>query len=200
MADRASDDARQGSSGDGAPADSASLGADASAAGPPTADPAASGALAMAASAAAPGASTSTATVTAQTVTRLANDLVQNVKAKTSRFQLALEPAGLGRVDISVRIGPDGALSATLNFNSPQAADALKAHAGELRDALQQAGFSLGGSDLSFTAGGSNQQSGQGQGRTFTGSSVAAAPEIPAQPAPAIQTASAPADGLDIRI
>ncbi|HEY5412239.1 MAG TPA: flagellar hook-length control protein FliK [Caulobacteraceae bacterium] len=155
------------------------------------------------AAAAAPGASASIATVSAQTVTRLAADIVQNVKAKTSHFQLALDPAGLGRVDINVRIGADGALSATLNFNSPQAADALKANAGELRDALQQAGFNLSGSDLSFTAGGSHQQSGQGQGQShsFTGAAFASAtPELQAPPASAIQAASAPADGLDIRI
>ncbi len=102
-----------------------------------------------------------------------------------------------------MRIGADGALSASLNFNSPQAADALRAHAGELRDALQQAGFNLSGSDLSFTAGGSGQQPGQGQGQpSQTPTYAAAGPvsEPQTQPTPAVQATSSPADGLDIRI
>ena len=143
------------------------------------------------------------AVVDAQTVPRLAAEIIQNVKAKASRFELALNPAGLGRVDISIRIGADGALSASLNFNSPQAADALKAHASELRDALQQAGFNLSGSDLSFTAGGQGQQPDKGQGQpsaTPTYAAAAASNEPQNQSAPAIQATSSPADGLDIRI
>ena len=143
------------------------------------------------------------ALVNAQTVPRLAADIVQNVKAKSSRFELTLDPAGLGRVDISVRIGADGALSASLNFNSPQAAEALKAHAGELRDALQQAGFDLSGSDLSFTAGGSGQQPDKGQGQPSPSPAYAtatASSEPQVQPTPAVQATSSPADGLDIRI
>ena len=136
-------------------------------------------------------------------MSRLASGIVQNLKSKASRFQLALEPAGLGRVDISVRIGADGALSATLNFNSSQAADALKAHAGELRAALQQAGFNLGGSDLSFMTGNSGQQQGgsQGQSTGRQSSASAAAPEPQgAVSAPISQTVASGADGLDIRI
>ena len=143
------------------------------------------------------------AAVNDQTVPRLAAEIIQNVKAKVSRFELALNPAGLGRVDISIRIGADGALSASLNFNSPQAADALKAHASELREALQQAGFNLSGSDLSFTAGGQGQQSDKGQGQpsaTPTYTAAAASTEPLTQSAPAIQATSSPADGLDIRI
>ena len=160
--------------------------------------------LAAAAPAAAPQAQSTPAAVSAQTVTRLATGIVQNLKAKSSRFQLALEPAGLGRVDISVRIGADGGLSATLNFNNAQSADALKAHAGELRAALQQAGFNLGGSDLSFMTGNSSQQQGGGsQGQTAARQSFASASVSEPQSqtaAPVARTAASGADGLDIRI
>lgn len=170
-----------------------------------TTDPAAAGAFAMAAPASAivPG---QTVTAAPQTVAKLAAGIVENIKAKSTRFQLALEPAGLGRVDISVQIGLNGQISAALNFNSPQAAEALKAHAAELRDALQQAGFSLSGSDLSFTAGGSNQQSaqgqGQGQGQSQSTPSYAAAASAAAEPQPqtSAYVASTSTDGLDIRI
>ena len=140
----------------------------------------------------------------ADTVPRLAAEIVQNAKAKASHFQVELMPAGLGRVGIDVRIGADGTLSAALNFDTPQAAEALKAHAGELREALQQAGFNLSGSDLSFTAGGSGQQPGQGQGghpSALPVYAVASGSEAPAPPPAANPFATASSsDGLDIRI
>ena len=115
-----------------------------------------------------------------------------------------LDPAGLGRVDVSIRIGADGAVSAALHFSSPQAADALKAHAEELRSALQQAGFTLGGSDLSFTTGGGcNGQAGQGApGRSFASNANTRIPDLAdaqvhAAPPPGWP---ASASGLDIRI
>jgi Meckel syndrome type 1 protein len=143
------------------------------------------------------------AAVLPHTVSQLANDLVRKVQAKASQFELALDPAGLGRVDVSVRIGADGALSAALSFSSPQAAEALRAHADELRSALQQAGFTLNGSDLSFTAGGSSDQAGGGSsGRSFTPTSFTQIAEIAdsqAQAAP-LRGSGASASGVDIRI
>ena len=94
--------------------------------------------------------------VLSQTVSRLAADMVKKIQAKASRFDLALDPAGLGRVDVKVRIGADGAVTAALSFDSPASAEALKSRSGELRAALEQAGFNLSGSSLSFTAGGSS--------------------------------------------
>lgn len=192
---------QQDASGDRPHSDQAQAAAPAS---PQASDPGATGALASAAPTAGAQAPSQPTAVTGQTVSRLAAGIVQNVKAKSSRFQLALEPAGLGRVDISVRIGADGALSATLNFNSTQAADALKAHAGELRMALEQAGFNLGGSDLSFMTGNSGQQQQDGsQGQSTARPSFASAitTEPKAAPSAAIsQTVGASADGLDIRI
>ena len=167
-------------------------------------DPSATGALVFPANVMASGAPAPATTVNSQTVPRLAAGIVANVKAKATHFDLSLDPAGLGRVDISVHIGADGALNASLNFNSPQAAEALKAHAGELREALQQAGFTLTDSGLSFTAGGSGQGGGQGQGQPSHGPSYTAsnssAAEPQNQPTPAAEAASSPADGLDIRI
>jgi flagellar hook-length control protein FliK len=203
----ASSDGGGASSGDGSTSDPdpSAVSAPAAQASQAT-DPAAAAAFAVAAPAAAIVPDQAPA-VTPQTVTKLAAGIVQNIKAKSTRFQLALDPAGLGRVDISVQIGPDGQITAALNFNSPQAADALKAHAAELRDALQQAGFSLSGSDLSFTAGGSNQQSAQGQGQgqgqsQSTPSYATAAATAAAEPQPQTPAyaASSTSDGLDIRI
>jgi len=55
-------------------------------------------------------------------------------------------------------------MTAALNFDNAASAEALKARAGELRSALQQAGFDLSGSALSFTNGGSSGQRGLADG------------------------------------
>ncbi|HEY5409608.1 MAG TPA: flagellar hook-length control protein FliK, partial [Caulobacteraceae bacterium] len=134
-----------------------------------------------------------------QTVLQLADDILRNVKAKASRFDVTLDPEGLGKVNISVKIGSDGALSATLNFDTPQAAEALKAHSGELRTALEQAGFNLGGSDLSFTAGGSGQRSGGDAGRQRSSPTVSATGYNAAEVQVLVTSMSAAraADGID---
>lgn len=142
---------------------------------------------------------------TSETLTRLTADIVHTVKAKASRIELALQPEGLGRVDVKLHIGADGALSAELKFDNPQAAAALKARADELRAALQQAGFDLSGSGLSFTAGGfsdGSAQRGAGgwaqNGSAFT--ALVAAAEADAETAPASALLSRPAGGLDLTI
>ena len=135
-----------------------------------------------------------------QTVARLSNDIVKKIQAKASHFDLALEPEGLGRVDVRVRIAADGALSASMNFDNAHAAEAMKSRSGELRTALEQAGFNLAGSGLSFTAGGSGRQSSGGDGSNPTPQkgSVRSIEAIDAPTSP--PSARASAGGLDIRI
>ena len=86
----------------------------------------------------------------------LAAQMTAKVMTGSSRFQLQLNPLGLGRVDVSVSIGRDRQLTAALSFADPQTARALSAHAGELKTALEQAGFNVpaGGFDFSSKGGG----------------------------------------------
>ncbi len=137
------------------------------------------------------------------TVARLASGIAKKLQAKATNFQLALEPAGLGKVDVKVRIGADGAVTAALNFDNAASAEALKARAGELRAALEQAGFSLAGQDLSFTAGGFGRPADSGadnasNGRRSMAADFAAAAE--AAEAEAVGLTSAGSGGVDIRI
>ena len=85
-----------------------------------------------------------------------AADLAAQMSAKvmtgSSRFQLQLNPLGLGRVDVSVAIGHDRQLTAALSFADPQTARALSAHAGELKTALEQAGFSVPARGFDFSS------------------------------------------------
>ena len=119
------------------------------------------------------------------------------------RLRLRLDPQGLGRVDVSLKIDPAGQLSAVLSFDNPAAAAEAKGRAGDLQQALQQAGFDVSQSGLSFTSGG-----GQGQGAAWqTPPSVLrrAAPvprRPPARPSPPSpnRRRRSGAGGLDITI
>ncbi len=142
--------------------------------------------------------------VPTQTVAQLSSELVRKAQAKATSFDLALEPAGMGRVDVKLRIASDGGLTAALRFDTPQTAEAMKAHAGELRAALEQAGFNLADSGLSFTAGGfgreAQQDNGAGQGWSRPSAPPIPAIETASAVPPAAATLADPSSGLDIRI
>ena len=98
------------------------------------------------------------ADITAQ----LAAQMTSRAGAARSAFDFALEPQGLGRVDVSLKIDQQGQLSAVLSFDNPAAAAEAKGRAADLQQALQQAGLNVSQNGLSFTSGG-----GQGQGAAW---------------------------------
>ncbi len=85
-----------------------------------------------------------------ETVASLAAQILGRLEAQNTRFEIALDPLGLGHVDIALEIGADGALKARMAFDTPQAAAELRGRSGELRQALEQAGFQLSDGSLSF--------------------------------------------------
>lgn len=85
-----------------------------------------------------------------ETVARLAADIAQKLEGKTTRFDVQLDPLGLGKVDVSIEINADGRLTASLSFDSSQTAADLRGRAGELRQALEKAGFDVADGGLSF--------------------------------------------------
>ena len=115
------------------------------------------------------------ATPLSATAADLAAQMAARVSTGASRFQLQLDPLGLGRVDVNVSIGADRQLTAQLAFADAQTAHALSAHAGELKSALEQAGFSVPAHGFDFTApagplaSGAQAGSGSGQGGGFAG-------------------------------
>ena len=140
------------------------------------------------------------ADITAQ----LAAQITSKASAQRTAFDFALEPQGLGRVDVSLKFDAQGQVSAVLSFDNPNAATEAKSRAGDLQQALQQAGFDVSQSGLSFTSGGN-----QGQGaawQTTAGASYTAGPSLAdttpdAAIASSISAARASsAGGLDITI
>ncbi|HXQ13152.1 MAG TPA: flagellar hook-length control protein FliK, partial [Caulobacteraceae bacterium] len=159
---------------------------------------AAAPATAMGAPAPAALASAHGADITAQ----LAAQITSKVNAARTAFDFALEPQGLGRVDVSLKIDQQGQLSAVLSFDSPNAAAEAKSRAGDLQQALQQAGIDVGQSGLSFTSGGGQGAAGQGAAQSgFSQAPILADPLADVSPiaSPSALGATS-AGGLDITI
>ncbi|MGH6956946.1 MAG: flagellar hook-length control protein FliK, partial [Caulobacteraceae bacterium] len=121
-------------------------------------------------------------------------------------FDFALEPQGLGRVDVSLKIDSQGQLSAVLSFDNAGVAAEAKARSGDLQQALQQAGFNLSQSGLTFTSGGGQGGGSAWQGapsRSFTtaaGSPIAAVDASSSPSTPTAWRGASGARGLDIVI
>jgi hypothetical protein len=96
-----------------------------------------------------------------ETVANLAAQILKKLDGRSTRFNVELTPAGLGRVDVSVEINAHGRVSTAMAFDSPQAAADVKARSADLQQALEQAGFDMSGG-MSFDVAG--QQNRQGQG------------------------------------
>jgi flagellar hook-length control protein FliK len=99
-----------------------------------------------------------------ETVATLSAEIVKKADAKTTRFDVALTPEGLGKVDVRIEIGRDGALTASMRFDTVHAAQELRGKAHELRQALADAGFNVADNALSFDV---SSQGGQSQNPFF---------------------------------
>ncbi|WP_245157785.1 flagellar hook-length control protein FliK [Brevundimonas sp. A19_0] len=88
---------------------------------------------------------------TVETTALIAAQIQNRLSGRTTRFEMALTPEGLGRVDVSLEIDSDGRLAARLAFDNPAAATELRGRADELRRQLEQAGLHLDNDALQFT-------------------------------------------------
>ena len=144
-----------------------------------------------------------------QTVANLAAQIAKKLDGRSTRFDVQLEPAGLGKVDVRVEIGAGGRMSAAMAFDNPQAAAELKSRSGELQRALEQAGFDISGGlsfDVASDSGQNGRASGQdsdsNSGAAFRGRAFQAALDTTSDTAPASQLmfSRSSDSGVDIRI
>ncbi|MES2342375.1 MAG: flagellar hook-length control protein FliK, partial [Pseudomonadota bacterium] len=99
-----------------------------------------------------------------QTVAHLAAQIVKKLEGRSTQFDVALNPEGLGQVDVRIEIGAQGKLTASMSFENAHAAAELRGRAGELQKALEQAGFDVsGGIRFDVAADRGQGQTGQGQ-------------------------------------
>lgn len=148
-----------------------------------------------------------------ETVANLAAQVIKKLSDKTSRFDVQLDPHGLGKVDVRIEIGATGRITAGMTFDNPQAAADVKARANELQRALEQAGFDISGGisfDVAQDRGQSQQQNQAWQdqadaGRAFQGRAFRAALETAGDAADAanqgaLRLRRGVNSGLDLRI
>jgi flagellar hook-length control protein FliK len=94
-----------------------------------------------------------------ETVAALSAEIIKKAGDKATRFDVTLTPDNLGKVDVRIEIGRDGAMTASMKFDTVHAAQELRGKASELRQALADAGFTVSDNGLSFDV--SSQNSGQ---------------------------------------
>lgn len=145
---------------------------------------------------------------TVETTAQIAAQIVRKLEGRSTRFEMALTPDGLGRVDISLDIEADGALRATLAFDNPVAATDLRGRADELRRQLLDAGFTLADDALSFAerdpaagqGGGFDRSADRHNARAFGAASrLSADADLSAQPARWVSLSLTPA-GVDMKV
>jgi hypothetical protein len=143
-----------------------------------------------------------------ETVAKLAADIVRKLDGQTTRFDLELDPHGLGKVNVAIEIDRAGKMTAALTFDSPQSAADLRGRSGELRLALERAGFDISEGGLTFDLAGQGpgfggreaaQQERGWNGRAFQ-RAQSGAEEADAALAAVTQPPSRTRSGIDIRI
>ncbi|MDP2212230.1 flagellar hook-length control protein FliK [Phenylobacterium sp.] len=80
---------------------------------------------------------------TIEATAQIAAQILRRLEGRSTRFEMALTPDELGRVDVKLDIDSEGRLNARLAFDNPAAATDMRGRADELRRQLQDAGFHL---------------------------------------------------------
>jgi flagellar hook-length control protein FliK len=160
-----------------------------------------------------------TANTPAQTATQLQvshpaaaapdiNSLAFNIATKSEggarHFDIRLDPAELGRVDVRLTVDDAGKAQATLSVEKPQTLELLQKDQGHLERALKDAGLDLSQNGLNFSLKGQQQQSGSGSNASSSRSRTLAVRAIAAADAAAtnlsLGSAAASDTRLDIRV
>jgi flagellar hook-length control protein FliK len=89
----------------------------------------------------------------------LAVEIASNVKSGKSSFEIRLDPADLGRIDVRVQIDQNGQVTSHLTVEKPETLSMLQQDAPQLQQALNDAGLKTDGGGLQFSL--RDQSSGQ---------------------------------------
>ncbi|MDF0498770.1 flagellar hook-length control protein FliK [Bradyrhizobium yuanmingense] len=114
-------------------------------------------------------ASTATLTATAASHTTVAIsgipiEIAAAIRSGKSRFDISLDPAELGKIDVRINIDRAGNVTSHLTVEKPETLQMLRQDAPQLQRALDDAGFKTGSNGLSFSLrdqNSSGQHSGQ---------------------------------------
>jgi flagellar hook-length control protein FliK len=118
--------------------------------------------------AAAPQLTVTAATQAAVPLSGLALEIATSAKSGKSRFEIRLDPADLGRIDVRIDVDRNGQVTSHLTVEKPETLSMLRQDAPQLQRALDDAGFKTGGGGLQFSLrdqSSSGQNSGNDTGR-----------------------------------
>lgn len=93
----------------------------------------------------------------------VASTLISHAKSGSSEFNIRLDPAGLGQIDVKMKVGTDGQVRAHLIVDQPATLDLMMRDRQHLQQQLDQAGFKTDSSSLQFSLRDQGQGSGQQQ-------------------------------------
>lgn len=88
---------------------------------------------------------------TAHTTQHLAVQMARRAESGVSSFAIRLDPAELGRIEVRLSIGADGNVRASLSVERPETLAEVMRAAGELAEALSDAGLGVEDGALSFS-------------------------------------------------
>jgi flagellar hook-length control protein FliK len=100
------------------------------------------------------------ATDAAVPLSGLALEIIASAQAGKSRFDIRLDPAELGRIDVRIDVDRNGLVTSHLTVEKPETLSLLRQDAAQLQRALDDAGLSTGNGGLQFSL---RDQSSSGQ-------------------------------------
>jgi flagellar hook-length control protein FliK len=90
----------------------------------------------------------------------LVMEIAVSVRSGKSRFEIRLDPAELGRIDVRIDVDRNGQVTSHLTVEKPETLSMLRQDAPQLQRALSDAGLSTSDSGLQFSL---RDQSSSGQ-------------------------------------
>jgi flagellar hook-length control protein FliK len=100
------------------------------------------------------------ATHAAVPLSGLAMEIAASARSGKSRFEIRLDPAELGRIDVRIDVDRNGQVTSHLTVDRPETLSMLRQDATQLQRALDNAGLQTGNAGLQFSL---RDQSSQGQ-------------------------------------
>jgi flagellar hook-length control protein FliK len=144
------------------------------------------------------------ATTAAVPLNGLALQIAVTAQSGKSRFEIRLDPAELGRIDVRIDVDRHGQLTSHLTVEKPETLAMLRQDAPQLQRALDNAGFKTGDSGLQFSLrdqSSSGQNAGDQTGRNAQRLIISEDDTIPASVAGRTYgRMSGSGSGVDIRV
>lgn len=134
----------------------------------------------------------------------IALQMSKNLQKGSSSFDIRLDPAEMGRIDVRMEVRQDGHITAHLTVDRPETLDLLQRDARALQQALNDAGLQADSDSLNFSL--RDQNAGGNGGNSMAdnspnhGNGVADKADTPVIAAPLYNINLAASGGVDIRI